>query len=150
GIGEKTAVPLLLEIGGLDVLYANLDRVAALPVRGAKSLGAKLEAEKAMAFLSRQLATIKTDVDLAFAPEDLQRNPEQVAALTQLYREFGFKSWLVELADVPAAAEDASPSPTPVAAPRNYEVVLTEAAFAVWLARLQQAEVFAFDTETTS
>ncbi len=153
GIGEKTAVPLLIEIGGLDQLYASLDRVATLPVRGAKSLAGKLEAEKTAAYLSRQLATIKTDVELPFGPTDLQSNGEQAGELAQLYREFGFKSWLLELSDSPAqatqptaAVEQAESTPKS----RNYEVVLTKEAFAVWLDKLNKAELFAFDTETTS
>lgn len=151
GIGEKTAVPLLMEIGGLDELYANLDRVSTLAVRGAKTLAAKLEAEREIAYLSYQLATIKTDVELPFAPVDLHCAPPDLEALRRLYLELGFKSWLTELTDqaevtVPAAATGL---PSADAVVRNYETVLIESAFAVWLSKLQQAPLFAFDTETT-
>jgi DNA polymerase-1 len=59
GVGEKTALGLLQGIGGLDAIYANLDKVADLTLRGAKTLAAKLEKEKDKAYLSYELATIK-------------------------------------------------------------------------------------------
>ena len=64
GVGEKTALGLLQGIGSMAEIYANLDKVAELPIRGAKKLGDKLLAEKEMADLSYRLATIKTDVAL--------------------------------------------------------------------------------------
>ena len=52
GVGEKTALGLLVGVGGgLDVLYANLDKVPELPIRGAKGLPAKLEEHREMAYL---------------------------------------------------------------------------------------------------
>jgi len=71
GVGEKTAVPLLTEIGGLDQLYQQLDKVATLSVRGAKTLATKLEAEREQAYLSYLLATIKTDLELPFGLDQL-------------------------------------------------------------------------------
>ena len=71
GVGEKTALGLLQGIGSMAQIYANLDKVAELPIRGAKKLGEKLLAEKDMADLSYALATIKTDVALAFSPQEL-------------------------------------------------------------------------------
>lgn len=64
GVGPKTATALLEAFDDLDALYADLDRVAEVPVRGAKSLGAKLEAARDAAFLSRDLATCATDAPL--------------------------------------------------------------------------------------
>ena len=61
GVGEKTATALLQHLGGLDAIYAQLDAVVELPIRGAKSLGTKLEGAKGDAELSYELATIKTD-----------------------------------------------------------------------------------------
>ena len=63
GVGEKTALGLLVGLGDMDAIYANLDKVATLPIRGAKTLGSKLLDNRDMAYLSRQLATIKTDVE---------------------------------------------------------------------------------------
>lgn len=61
GVGPKTAVPLLQTFEDLEDLYANLDKVAAIEMRGARTLAPKLEAAKAEAFLSRQLATLAYD-----------------------------------------------------------------------------------------
>jgi len=66
GVGPKTATALLAAFEDLDALYAGLDRVAGLPFRGAKSMGAKLEAARDEAFLSRELATCAVDAPLEF------------------------------------------------------------------------------------
>lgn len=58
GVGAKTACALLAEFEGLEALYANLDRVADLGIRGAKTLGAKLDTHRESALLSKELATV--------------------------------------------------------------------------------------------
>jgi DNA polymerase-1 len=149
GIGEKTAVPLLMQIGGLDALYENLDKVAALDVRGAKTLASKLEVGRELAYLSQQLATIKCDVELPFSMADLKHGRTDQVELIEVFTELEFKSWLTEIqagadsAEVVAAVEIAKPA-------RQYTAVLTAAQLDEWLLRLASAELFAFDTETTS
>ncbi len=143
GVGEKTALALLQNIGGVEELYNNLDKVAGLAIRGAKSLAAKLQRERDQALLSYQLATIKTDVELGFGPGDLQQQSPQTDQLQQFYQELEFRGWLTELLDgkqnvVPAQLES------------EYEMVLDTAVFEAWLQRLEAAPLFAFDTETTS
>ncbi|MFT0179162.1 DNA polymerase I [Pseudomonas benzopyrenica] len=154
GVGEKTAAGLLNGIGGgLDTLYANLDAVAALPLRGAKSLAAKLDQHREQAYLSYQLATIKLDVPLELTFEELKVGEPHVEALMALYQELEFKSWLDDLirdtkrqgAPLPLA-EDAAATQVET----HYDTVLEQADFDAWLARLQAADCFAFDTETTS
>ncbi|GAC1035802.1 DNA polymerase I [Pseudomonas sp. No.117] len=154
GVGEKTAAGLLNGIGGgLDVLYANLEAVAALPLRGAKSLAAKLDQHREQAYLSYQLATIKLDVPLDLTFDELNVGEPHVEALMALYQELEFKSWLDELirdtkrqgAPLPLA-EDAATTQVET----HYDTVLEQADFDAWLARLQAADCFAFDTETTS
>ena len=71
GVGEKTALALLQNLGGLDAIYANLDKIPALGFRGAKSLPPKLETHREQAYLSYRLATIKTDVELDMGPAEL-------------------------------------------------------------------------------
>ena len=183
GVGEKTALGLLVGVGGgLDVLYANLDKVPALPIRGAKTLPAKLEEHRDMAYLSYELATIKLDVPLNIQIEALHPGQMDVPALVELYAELEFKSWRDELlrsnpaaavkpqalpaaddlfaltssasaapevaAAVPAADEAAAVAP---AAPPlgDYQCILEQAQFDVWLEKLRSAELIAFDTETT-
>jgi len=139
GVGEKTALALLRGIGGLDEIYARLDRVAELEFRGAGTMGARLEAEKDRAYLSHTLATIKTDVELDIAVEDLSNDEADRTALLEWFRELEFKSWIDEL-------QQQSPDTAPAA---KYEVVREEAEFLRWLEKLRAAPVVAFDTETT-
>ena len=97
GVGE-TACGLLNGIpGGLKGLYEHLDQVAGLPIRGAKSLGAKLEEHRDAAFMSYELATIKIDVALDVEVGDLMPGEPHREALIALYRELEFKQWLDEL-----------------------------------------------------
>ncbi len=92
GIGPKTASGLLVGVnGGLTELYAQLDIVPTLPIRGAKTLPAKLEEHKEMAFLSYQLATIKIDVPLDIGLDDLQMGKPDHDKLAELYTLLEFK-----------------------------------------------------------
>ncbi|WP_416421736.1 DNA polymerase I [Pseudomonas sp. App30] len=152
GVGEKTAVGLLVGIGGgLKELYENLDKVPALPIRGAKNLPAKLEEHKDMAFLSYQLATIKIDVALDVEVEALVCGEPDREALVELYTELEFKSWIDEVQrDAKRAGQEVVAEAAPVAAVETrYETILDQARFDAWLEKLNQAELFAFDTETT-
>ena len=164
GVGEKTATALLQHLGGIDAIYERLDAVADLPIRGAKSLAAKLEGARGDAELSYELATIKTDCDLELAEGDLDSSPLDDEALVELFRELEFKTWLEALLkgggatdtgmagkDAPVAdsAEKASEL-APAVAAVEVTTVLEQAVFDEWLAKLEAAELFAFDTETTS
>ncbi|MCO7515582.1 DNA polymerase I [Pseudomonas guariconensis] len=153
GVGEKTAVGLLTGIGGgLCELYDNLDKVPALPIRGAKGLPAKLEEHRDAAFLSYELATIKIDVPLEIEVEALVCGEPDREALLALYTEMEFKSWIAEVQrDAAQAGEAIATAQEPVAkAEPKYETILDQARFDHWLQRLRQAPLFAFDTETTS
>ena len=167
GVGEKTAVGLLAGIGGgLDVIYANLGKVAELPLRGAKSLAAKLEEHKEMAYLSYELATIKLDVPLNIEIDSLHPGEPDREALAALYGALEFKSWLEDLQreakarklEQPASGGlfDAPDVPPPgsdhlqAEVSQQYETILDQARFDAWLKKLEAAELFAFDTETTS
>ncbi|POA35148.1 MULTISPECIES: DNA polymerase I [unclassified Pseudomonas] len=154
GIGPKTASGLLVGVnGGLTELYAQLDIVPTLPIRGAKTLPAKLEEHKEMAFLSYQLATIKVDVPLDVGLDDLHLREPDREKLAELYTLLEFKSWFEEVQrdakragqEVVAAVEEAV---TGDDGPQ-YTTILTQADFDVWLKKLQNATLFAFDTETT-
>ncbi|MFV0277900.1 MAG: 5'-3' exonuclease H3TH domain-containing protein, partial [Parahaliea sp.] len=147
GVGEKTALALLQGLGGLEDIYAGLDRVAELGFRGAKSMGAKLEAERDKAMLSFELATIKTDVALEQGPDELRNGKADRDTLREWYTRLEFKAWLEELL---GEAGEASAEALPEAPQARYETVTQAADLERWLARLRAAEVFAFDTETTS
>ena len=152
GVGEKTALGLLTGLGGdMDVIYANLEKIPELPIRGAKKLPEKLLEHKDMAYLSRQLATIKLDVELDVQVSELIPREADHEALIELYRTLEFKAWLDDLlreakaAGTPVATSDQSP-----AVEAEYETVLDQHRLDFWLQQLRDAPLFAFDTETTS
>lgn len=170
GVGEKTALGLLQGIGSMAEIYANLDKVAELPIRGAKKLGDKLLAEKEMADLSYRLATIKTDVALDITPEQLTLGASNNDQLTEYFGRYEFKRWLNEVMNgadsitnnneqptkinhyqaTPALAQDNSDESLPaIQIDRSrYETLLTEADLNRWVEKLKQVKLFALDTET--
>ena len=167
GVGEKTAQALLQGIGGLDALYGNLENIATLSFRGAKTMAAKLEQNKEVAYLSYKLATIKTDVELDLTCADLTVSAPDVDTLQQLFKQYEFKRWLADVeagvwlenkkgagAKAAGAAKSAIAAETPKALAEaklsqdGYVTILDETTFTDWLARLKKADVFAFDTET--
>ena len=161
GVGEKTATALLQHLGGIDAIFNQLEAVPDLPIRGAKSLATKLADAKEDAELSYELATIKTDCDLGLGEGDLDSNLPDQEALIGLFRELEFKTWLDALLQgTDGAASSGSDenvgddtlAAEPARASDAVEVttVLDQAVLDEWLAKLQGATLFAFDTETTS
>jgi DNA polymerase I len=173
-VGEKTAVGIVAGLGSLEQVYENLDKVADLDFRGAKTMGPKLLEHKEQALLSKVLATIKTDVELPFGLHDIKAEPEDKHALLAHFREYEFKSWVKEIGDLdgpqgdllggsmpaaastfaaPAAVDNRADDDEPAALQLDrsaYATVFTQTDWQQWLAALQQADSFAFDTETTS
>lgn len=142
GVGEKTALALLQGLGSMEDIYASLDKVPELGFRGSKTMPKRLEEHRDVAFLSYKLATIKVDCELEETLDDLTIQPEDTAALTDYFGELEFKSWLEELGgEAPPAEEEKEV---------NYTTITTEAALQEWIERLQNAKLFAFDTETTA
>ncbi|MBT6027335.1 MAG: DNA polymerase I, partial [Porticoccaceae bacterium] len=91
GVGEKTALGLLQGIGGLDAIYSRLDEVSGLEFRGAKKMAPKLEEHKDLAYLSYQLATIKTDVEMPQDLSELHNSPPDEQLLATLFVNMEFK-----------------------------------------------------------
>ncbi len=156
GVGEKTALGLLQGIGSIKSIYENLDKVATLEFRGAKTMAAKLEEHREAAELSYLLATIKTDVELHISLNDITKPAPDNAALIELFKSFEFRSWATLLEGAPegssetAVVESAAPATTKVVVERRYETILTQADAERWFNTLRAAGTFAFDTETTS
>ncbi|WP_226092836.1 DNA polymerase I [Dickeya oryzae] len=164
GVGEKTAQALLQGVGGLDALYGNLDKIAGLTFRGAKTMAAKLEQHKDVAYLSYQLATIKTDVELELGCEKLTVNEPDATELRELFARYEFKRWLADVEDgkwlqggkkSPAAVpfvkpdtEDAPKEASSVLSQDGYVTILDESSLQDWIARIKAAGLFSFDTET--
>lgn len=166
GVGEKTAIALLQGIGSMQEIYANLDKVATLSFRGAKTFAPKLMAEKAMADLSYTLATIKTDVELDLTHEQLTVQPQNRDELMTLFGRYEFKRWLNEVMGNgnPVTQANKEKLPNNYAATQAvvsdeifakitldrtaYQCVNEVNLFEAWLEKLQQAKLIAVDTET--
>ncbi|HCN03111.1 DNA polymerase I [Pantoea ananatis] len=163
GVGEKTAQALLQGLGGMQSIYDNLDKIADLSFRGAKTMAAKLEQNRDVAFLSYQLATIKTDVELDQPCEALTVSEPDVNALQALFSRFEFKRWLTDLqegkwlqgtksnrqaqqvlTDEPVASVEA----TSLLSSDGYITILDQQTLDAWVEKLKNSEVFAFDLET--
>jgi DNA polymerase-1 len=161
--GPKTAAKWLGEYGTLDNVIANADAIKG-------KIGDNLRAALPRLPLNRQLATIKTDVELDGGPATLALRERHVEDLRRLYARYGFNQALKELGgaasdDAVAAAEsaglrntaagfargaqpsDEAPDPS-LSVKGAYETVQTRAQLDAWIARLDAADEFAFDTET--
>jgi DNA polymerase-1 len=138
-VGPKTAAKWLGMYGTLDNLIAN-----AGDIKG--KVGESLREHLEQLPLSRELTTIRCDLELDTAPADLRVQTADKEQLRTLYTDLEFIRLLDELdsdaGDKPASAEGGPDA--------DYQTVFTQAQLDDWLARLQQAGVFAFDTETTS
>ncbi|MHC8440747.1 MAG: DNA polymerase I [Candidatus Eutrophobiaceae bacterium] len=156
-VGPKTAAKWLREYGTLDVLVER-----AAEIKGA--VGASLREHIADLALSRKLVTLKTNLELDCAVEELApaENIDEERLLA-LYRHWNFNSWAQMLAarmkqpdDAPKIVTAATPPPTSPSHPEllpcafNYDVILDQATFDAWLERLRTAEIIYLDTETTS
>ncbi len=87
GVGKKTAGALLSHFGSLEKIYANLDKVHEVDVRGAKTLGVRLETHKDAADLARRLTGIACDAPINNVEEDLQPNAPDLGAINALFDE---------------------------------------------------------------
>ena len=159
GVGEKTALGLLQGLGGIDSIYQRLDEVEALSFRGAKTMAAKLEEHRELAYLSYQLATIKTDVEVDLGVDQLANQAPDNDKLLSLFTDLEFKTWINELAGNPSstqpkeAVQGSAPNSQPsVVTPSviKYETLLEQQQLSKWLQKIQESQLVAVDTETTS
>jgi len=151
GVGPKTAVKWLTEYGSLDNLVAH-----AADIKG--KAGENLRAALGQLPLARQLATIKCDVPLEFRPADLTRAAPDTERLRELFHELEFRTWLADLGGMNAEpramagarnTQEQLFSAPPAVSHNHYQAIFNEAELDVWIARLEKAELYAFDTETT-
>ena len=136
--GPKTAVKWLNEYGSLKGVMDNADKVKG-------KIGENLRNALDQLPLSYELATIKLDVELPLTLQELKHDGVDKDTLKSLFNEYEFRSWISELDD---GGEE--PAQMAEAIKGEYETVLDEARFDFWLGQLEKAELFAFDTETTS
>jgi DNA polymerase I len=166
-VGPKTAVKWLQEHGNLDNIIANAENITG-------KVGENLRAALDWLPTARALITIRCDIGIQENFEDLAPQPIDKPKLAELFDRFEFNSWKRELDNMqdgqpitkatgqvnPSSASSVSaPTITPTAMDlfaesvnkdRHYSTILTQADFDAWLAKLSQAEIVCFDTETTS
>lgn len=139
-VGPKTAAKWLNQYGNLASLIKNADKIKG-------KVGENLKANLAQLPLSRQLVTIKKDVDIDFNLEQLRPKAPDLLTLMDLYKKLEFKGWVKELEknrdlSHPASHQD----PTQQIA---YSLILDQKTFEQYLQQLARAKIWAFDTETT-
>ena len=132
GVGPKTAATLLERFGTLDALLERSEEIEST------SLRRKIEEGKQDALRSRQLVRIVTDVPLQIDVDDLKVRPPDMERLRELFQRWEFTRLIEHLTPRTAVARD------------DYHVVRSEEDFEALIRRLEEAEAFALDTETTS
>ena len=148
-VGPKTAAKWLSENGTLDTL---ISRAETIPGKVGEYFRGALDQIP----LSRQLATIRCDLELPLGVEDLKLSAPDNEALRGWLKQLEFNSWLRQIdseAGKPTNQSESKSEETGAAQPKletKYETILTESAFDQWFKILEDSECFAFDTETTS
>jgi DNA polymerase-1 len=148
GVGPKTAVKWLQQYGDLETLKARAAEVSG-------KIGERLRESLTMLDLSKQLATIRCDLELPLKSQDLALQPQDSARLGALFERLEFTRLLRrargETAPAPASAATAAVEvPLPARPEGHYETVVTLADLERWCARIAAAPLVALDTETTS
>jgi DNA polymerase I len=154
GVGEKTAIPLIQKYGSIEEVYRHLDEI---PQKG---LRAKLEANRELAFLSKQLVTIDIHVPLPLSFHALKAEERNMQKLMELFETLDFRSLLSKLktenqeipTQIDADIEFTEPSPLSDITKdiHAYHLITTEQEFITLCEKLNSAMEFVFDTETTS
>lgn len=132
GVGPKTAIRLIAEHADMDGVYAAIEKV-----KGPK-LREKLEKSKPLAYLSRELVTIRTDVPLTVAPGQLTIGEPDREALATLFQDLGFRQLHSEVSQQVQRKQ------------KKYHVVYKDSELKALIQRLEGSERFALDTETTA
>jgi len=142
GVGEKTAVKLISEFASVEGIYQRLEEVEPSKLRE------KLRENEDKARLSKELATIVTDVPLEFNPGDCHASRYQREPAVALFRELEFFSLIDKLPAAPSGETGSTPAAATEAS-RDTRLVNTAAALDALINRLSEVPAFSFDTETT-
>lgn len=134
-VGPKTAAKWINEHGSLDNIIANADKVTG-------KVGENLRASLAQIPLTKTLVTIKCDVTLPIEFTDLIVKPADKKALHDLYKDMEFKTWLSEILEETKNVNTEKYE--------RYVIIDSEEELKKWISELKKADIFAFDTETTS
>lgn len=138
--GPKTAAKWLSQYETLDNLMAHADEIKG-------KIGDNLRASLDKLPLSKQLTRIMCDLELPYSVEDCHQKPTDLAELTRLLTDLGFTTWLKTLTNNTEIVPEINDKPAKI--DPNYDTILTDDQFDQWLKVIEEAELFAFDTETT-
>ncbi|MBY6072574.1 DNA polymerase I [Marinobacter salsuginis] len=145
--GPKTAVKWLQSYENLDNVIEHADEIKG-------KIGEYLREATETLPLSRELATIRTDVELDFGLEDLKLREQDDEQLLELFKEYEFRTWIAELEQGETSSSSNTQSrednPEKETSKKDYSVITDQQELDQWLERLKSADLFAFDTETTS
>ncbi len=149
GIGPKTATPLIQRFGTIENIYNNLDKIEKESVRK------KLEANRENAFLSKELATIITDMPINIDFEQAKFVRPDFKKLLEIFDELEFRSLKTKLFKVYEGKEKNSFDekvfiPEKKSIGKKYELINSKEKAAALAGKLSGAELFVFDTETDS
>lgn len=143
-VGPKTAAKWLNEFGSMQAIIDQADQVKG-------KIGDNLRSSLEQLPLSYQLATIKRDVDLEESPESLKISAPDSDKLRDLFTQMEFRTWLRQLdGEADSQPADVAVEQRSSRCTAEYETILDKASLDNWLKQLRAAELFAFDTETTS
>ena len=143
-VGPKTAVKWLREFGSLDNIVANADQITG-------KVGENLREFLPNIPLTRELVTLKYDVELDFKPEDLIITEPDNKQLRKMFQYWNFKTWLSQLEDQgPEESIITEDSVENLDTKIDYETVLTQEQLSGWLEKVRKATLVSIDTETTN
>ncbi|MCK5819077.1 MAG: DNA polymerase I [Psychromonas sp.] len=152
-VGKKTALAMLQGLGSIDTIYENLHKLADLEFRGSKTIAKKMADNEDLARLSYRLATIKTDVELEETYADFIFKAQDTNTLVELYEKYEFRRWLSDLLDNKVSTDNSIANVSVKQSlfnKNNYITIYTQGQLLQWIKKLETAELFAFDTKTTS
>lgn len=157
GIGEKTAIPLIVEFGSIENLYENLDKVSSKSVRD------KLENNKKEAFLSKELVTLKRDMKIEFKIEDYKSKDTNFDELDKLFENLGFrtlrKKWFEKSPKSKNISEDkiiehiskeSEDYDTIENSEKSYSLINDKKSFLELIDAIRNEKLLSFDLETSS
>lgn len=142
-VGPKTAVKWLTEYGSLDEIVAHADEIKGKVGENLREFIPKIP-------LSRELITLKYDVDLEFTPEQLVIKAPDNDRLRKMFSYWNFRTWLSQIDEEEDHYEPINDCPAPVTDKPEYETILTDEQLDKWIEKLNTAELISIDTETTS
>jgi DNA polymerase-1 len=137
GIGEKTAIKLVCQFGGVDQIYEHIDEVTP------SKLKEKLKQNEAIARKSKVLATIVIQMPVTLNLDDCRVSNYNRQQVVQLFRELEFSSLLPKLPEVEVV------TPGAAAIEPEYKIISTTSGLDRLVGRLKEVQSFAFDLETT-